>query len=329
MKIELKTTPRELTRMRRNARYKRAITRPLFALVRPWVAGTKATDAVREVKRLSQKGNKGLVNFLGEHYKDPQLVEHAVHEYRHLIRNLAKQKQANPRFNASVSIKPSQFGFDLPTTGHSHASQICEKNMEQLVAEAAQYKIGIEIDMEHSQYTNWTVEFYKRMLTKYGHQLPHFRLCLQANLRRTSKDLHQLIRFGEQVGVKPGVRLVKGVYPEKENALAYHTEFGILQNYEELLQTAFENGAKLDIAVATHRKDIIQLANVLSARYGVDYELQMLKGIGFAIKNERQSKGKHYTEYVPYGKDAISYGWRRSKKMAKLVLGSIRDALQK
>lgn len=313
MKFEIRTTERVLTAFRRDRHWLRTITRPFFFLVLPWVAGIHATDAISQVKCLNKNGNKGLVNFLGEHYKDPQMVEHAVHEYRHLIRNIATQKKQDSNFNASVSIKPSQFGFDLQTQNPQESQAICFENMRSIVRLASQCGVGIEIDMEHSTYTAWTVLFYKKMLLEFENHLPHLRLCLQANLKRTEMDLELLLQR-IPAGVKIGVRLVKGIYPEMQNNGAFHDEEEILSNFEELIKFVFENGSRFDIAIATHREDIILLAELLSAHSGSEYELEMLKGIGEPIKGEREQKHKPYTEYVPYGKDAFAYGWRRLKK---------------
>ncbi len=323
---KLRTSEPELQRLRKTARFKRAVTRPFFPLVRPWVAGVNASDAIREVQRINQRGGRGLINFLGEHYKDPQQVEHAKEEYRHLIRRISRVREQNPRFDSAVSIKPTQFGFDLDFGNPAVSRHIAFDNLREIVSHAAEFKVPIEIDMEDSKRTQFTLDFYRAMLEEFGSKLPHFRICLQANLRRTENDLKTLVSLAKRLKIKAGVRLVKGVYPEKDNPNAYHTDFGIIDNFRHLLGIAFSNSKDLDISVATHRRDIIANAEMLSKLHNAPYDLQMLKGIGFAIKNERYAKRLPITEYVPYGKDAVSYGFRRAKKMTKWIWGSLLDA---
>ena len=327
MKIELTTTKRELMALRRSRQWKRAATRPLFFLVSPWIAGVRATDALNHAKRLSQNGNKALINFLGEHYQDPVLVEHAVHEYRHLLQNLGRQKSQNPNFAASISIKPSQFGFDLETKNPSDSQRICFSNMKKIVSQAAGNGIGIEVDMEHAAYTDWTIGFYKALLPEFFLKLPNFRVCLQANLKRTPQDLQNLLRTAP-AGTKIGIRLVKGIYPENQNPNAFHAEEEVTRHFESLINAVFKKAAQIDLAIGTHQPDIIQMADILSAGAGTGYELQMLKGIGEEIKREREQKFKPYTEYVPYGKDAIPYGFRRAQKMLKWTIGGAIDSIK-
>lgn len=325
MQLKVKTPQKELSRMRKRTRIKRLVSRPFFFLARPFVAGVNASDAVRHVLRLNQKGGKGLINFLGEHYRDPQMVLHAVSEYKHLLNQLSRQREADKSFRASVSIKPSQFGFDLELDGEPNNSKVASHNMREIVREATEKGIPVEVDMESLRYTEFTLGFFRSMLEEFGHSSPMLRLCLQANLKRSEQDLHDLAETARRLGIKVGVRLVKGVYPEKGNPKAFQSEKETIENFLRLIEVAFKNSHAIDIAIGTHRRDIIARADALSQDSKVPYELQMLKGIGFRIKQERNSQGKGLTEYVPYGKDAIAYGRRRAKKMGKLVLASFLD----
>lgn len=298
----------------------RQVSKPFFPLVRPWVAGEHATDAILEVKRLNHSGCKGLVNFLGEHYKDPQLVEHAVHEYRHLIHRLATEKKQNPGFLCAISLKPSQFGFDLEFADQNQNQQTAFLALHHLVFEAMINNIPVELDMEHSKYTDFTLDTYRKLLVSFQKNNVGIRVCLQANLKRSHQDLLNLVSFAKQHSLQPSVRLVKGVYLEKNNSDAFSSEKEKMHSFFGLVELAFENAAFLDIAIATHRRDIVSLADALSKKTGFLYELQLLRGIGSKIKQERLAKNQAFTEYVPYGKDSIAYGARRIKQMLWLTL---------
>lgn len=303
-------------RMRLARKIKRAVTFPVFPLFSPWVAGRHRTGAVREAVAVNKRGGKALINYLGEHYKDPLFVQEAKKEYHRLVWELAKAKKSNQNLVVAISIKPSQFGFDVIGL-QAQSRKKTFQNMREIVEHARRHGIEVEIDMEHSNYTDFTLDTFKKLLSEFKGGL---RVCLQANLQRTEQDLLELVRFAQELGVRVGIRLVKGVYPEIQNLKAFHKDEEIIENFKRLVRIAFENSGNLGIAIGTHRLDIFNLANRLSKETRTKYEPQMLKGIALKLKRERyKDRENKLTVYVPYGEDAVEYGSRRAKKFLKLL----------
>ena len=291
----------------------------LFPFALPFVAGSHRGTAIRHARRMSREGRKALINYLGEHCKTPEEVQENLREYFALARDAGRAKKHDPNFRVSISIKPSQFGFDLVSLPQKQRENIAFENMHTIVAEAHKHGIDVEMDMEHSKYTDFTFDTYKLMLKEFKNGLT---LCVQANLKRTESDIGNLILFGRYVGAQPRIRIVKGIYPEAENPEAIHDETGIVNNYKNLIRLAFANGKQLGIAVASHRGDIFELADSLSKKTGIAYERQMLKGIAPSLRKKLVKQGG-VTDYLPYGLNAFAYGSRRLKKFLKILGGGL------
>ncbi len=322
----MRPVPAEFRKMRRKRAIVRAVTFPVFPAFSFWIAGRHRASAVREARKANKRGGKALINYLGEHYKDPLFVQEAKMEYLRLVSLIGEQKKINPKFSTAISIKPSQFGFDVAGMPKEETFQ----NMREVASAARRQGIEVEIDMEHLEYTDFTLGTYKRLLKEFGGGL---KVCLQANLKRTEQDLRNIIEHARNLGVKGGVRLVKGVYPETKkvkdekgktvevkNPNALHSEKEIMENFKRLVAVAFHNADHLNIAVGTHRLDVFALSDHLSRELGVPYEPQMLKGIALSVKQKRYKDQKNrLAVYIPYGEDAVEYGFRRAKKFAKLL----------
>ncbi len=262
-----------------------------------WVAGAKAADAITYCKNLNAKGSSCVINYLGEHYHEAAEAEGCVLEYKRLLDMISK---SNVR--AAVTIKPSQFGFNARVP---KPSGFCEKKMVEVVSYAAGLGIMSWLDMESSEYTDFTIAFYKKYAAKYP-----MGICLQASLRRTEKDLDNLIAF-------PGarIRLVKGIYLES-GTIAFTGPADIHKRFLALIRRAFERSpASFGIAVGTHHTEAVSLALSLQKKYPKKFfEIEVLKGVLPQYYDELRRQGINPTEYVPYGEDAFAYSVRRAMK---------------
>ncbi len=259
-----------------------------------WVAGASAEDAIRYCKTLD---GKCVINYLGEHYHEAAEADGCVLEYKRLLDLMAKS-----RVRAAITIKPSQFGFNARV---ADPSGFCEKKMLEVVSYAAKSGITSWLDMESSQYTDFTINFYKKYAAKYP-----MGICLQASLRRTEKDLDDLIAFP---GAK--IRLVKGIYLES-GAIAFTDPQEIHARFLALIRRAFEKSpASFGIAVGTHHTEAVSLALSLQKKYRKKFfEIEVLKGVLPQYYMELRRQGVYPTEYVPYGKDAFAYSVRRAMR---------------
>jgi proline dehydrogenase len=267
-------------------------------IMKRWVAGASADDAVRYCSSLNVRGSTCLINFLGEHYKESSLAEAAVREYKRLVDSI---KESGVR--AAITLKPSQFGFNAQDADDSQA--FCERNMLEVLGYASGRGLETWLDMEDSTTTDFTIAFYRKYLPK--HRLG---ICLQANLKRTRKDLMDLSKMK---GAR--VRLVKGIYQENGD-IAFTDPKEIHQRFLELIKVSFEKTHEgFGVAVASHHVEAIELALGLQRKSSKRFfEIEVLKGVLPGYYGELRMKGTYVTEYVPYGPDAFAYSVRRAMK---------------
>ncbi len=282
------------------------ILHPFF---KKWIAGRSIETAIFEVKKANALGGKGIINFLGERHADQKNVNETVKEYNNLLEAIARAQLQEPLFKTSISFKVSQFGFDVKEK-NVNGKQLAFENIHALTKKALTYGVEVEIDSEESEYTEFTLDCYKKLLAEFHGGV---KLCMQSNLVRTEKDLDEVIKVAQQNRLHAPIRIVKGVYPEKQNNYAYQTETQKVENFKRIIRMAFENSTFLDISIGTHRQDIIELAQNLSQEKMVPFELQMLKGIKEDLQKEFLQK-QSITIYIPYGQDSFDYCIRRMKK---------------
>jgi proline dehydrogenase len=270
-------------------------------LFRRWVAGDKASDAIRCCRGLNRKGSACVINFLGEHYKESSKAEEAVAEYERLI-DLIRSSGVR----ASITIKPSQFGFNAEDVDDPEG--FCGERMLSVVEYATARGVMSWLDMEDSRYTGFTLGFYKRHAadTLLG-------VCLQANLKRTENDLASLIAMSKKAKVR--IRLVKGIYRESPS-ISVTDEGKLHRRYLGLMRKAFEDSpAGFGIAVGTHHTEAITLARKLQKKHPKEFfEVEVLKGVLPSYYEKLRKEGLNVTEYVPYGPDAFAYSVRRARK---------------
>jgi len=275
----------------------------LIRFANQWVAGERLEDAVRATKEVNAKGLDAILNLLGEHYTEKEEVEGTLREYLHALDAIEKQN-----LNASVSIKPSQFGLEF---GRAY----CESTIVPVFDRVRAMGDFLWFDMESSRFTEDTLAMYEDL-----HRRHHdVGVCLQAALKRTAKDLDRVLGFGGKV------RLVKGAYREPDD-VAYKTHAEVDAAYGRLLRTLFEAGDHF--AVATHDGKFVDEAIRLSKTHKRIWEFQMLMGVRDPLKRELTAKGYKVSEYIPYGPNWLPYFLRRLRERPRNALTMIRSFVQ-
>jgi proline dehydrogenase len=266
-----------------------------------WVAGETLDDAVRVAADANRRGIHVIVNHLGEHYHEKPPVEATVKEYLRLV---AKLRSTD--VDGTVSTKPTQFGILIDK--EYALSQI----LPILDAVKAWGRI-LWVDMEAAstvEDTIWVFENLRRRYDRVG-------LCLQANLRRTERDLGRLLPMGARI------RLVKGAYKETPE-VAFMSRAEIDREYLRHLDTLFREGK--EFAVATHDGKLIDRTLELAKEHpGVPFEFAMLQGVRNPLKTELVSQGHRVTEYIPYGPNWLPYFTRRLKERPRNILTMVRS----
>ena len=268
-----------------------------------WVAGETLEDAVRYTREANARGIDAVLNLLGEHYTEKAPVEKTLKLYLQILDAIDREK-----LRASVSVKPTQLGITF-------GKAFCESRVVPVFDRVRAMGGFLWIDMESSHYTEDTLAMYEGL-----HRRHHdVGVCLQANLRRTPKDLEHILEFGGKV------RLTKGAYRETPN-IAHRSRAEIDTAYMRLLKILFEKGDRF--AVATHDGRLIDEAVRLSKNHKRIWEFQFLKGVRDPLKRDLVAKGYRVLEYIPYGPNWLPYFLRRLRERPRNILTMVRSFVQ-
>ena len=278
----------------------RVIERLFYRIAKRWIAGYTLKDAIDAARAANERKMQALVNRLGEHTPDRNLIQQYVEEYLNLLEAIR-----NEGLQATISIKPSQIGLASDAT-------LYRDNLLKILVKAEEEGRFVWIDMENSPYTESTVEIYRELLSTHK----DLGLCLQASMRRSESDLKDLLPRGGKI------RLVKGAYPEN-GEIAFKRRTELNANYLRLMRILFERARFF--AIGTHDEKMIIEAEKLSHDYNANFEFQLLKGIRDNLKSRLVIDGFRISEYIPYGPEWYNYSKRRMRERKRNILLLIRS----
>jgi proline dehydrogenase len=290
--------------------------RLLVKLAKKWAAGQDIEDALIAAKSCNMKGQKAILNYLGEDNTEEGNINRTTKEYSDLLDRLHADQ-----IDGCISVKPSQLGLSI-------SYELCRKNLKAIINRAINFCLFVWIDMESSKHTDDTLMLYLELLAHY----PQIGVVLQSALRRSASDLLHLMEVGAKV------RLVKGAYHENEQiAFIRHEE--INTNYIKLLDMLFSsnymnnNGVDNNVkfAVATHDSKLIEYAIKLSKKVKIgitNFEFEFLRGIRDELKRDLVKEGFRVAEYIPYGDEWLPYSIRRLRERKRNLFLLARSLVQ-
>lgn len=274
--------------------------RLLYRVARRWIAGYELEDAVKAAHDANARKLHVILNRLGEHTPDRDRIEEYTQEYLRLLDAIREQD-----IDGTISVKPSQLGLAVDPL-------LFTSNLERILERAGQSKRFVWLDMENSPYTEATLRVYRELLLDF----PGLGVCLQANLKRSEKDLEDLLT------IRGKVRLVKGAYPE-DGSIAYKRRSLIDSNYKQLMGMLFKAGN--EFTIATHDTKLVDEAERLSKETRKRFEFAMLKGIRDDLKEKLVGQGYRVSEYIPYGPEWYNYSKRRIRERKRNILLLVRS----
>ena len=290
--------------------------RLLMKLAKKWATGQDIEDALIAAKSCNMKGQKAILNYLGEDNTEEGNINRTTKEYSDLLERLHADQ-----IDGCISVKPSQLGLSI-------SYELCRKNLKAIINRAINFRLFVWIDMKSSKHTDDTLMLYLELLAHY----PQIGVVLQSALRRSASDLLHLMEVGAKV------RLVKGAYHENEQiAFIRHEE--INTNYIKLLDMLFSsnyinnNGVDNNVkfAVATHDSKLIEYAIKLSktVKIGItNFEFEFLRGIRDKLKRDLVKEGFRVAEYIPYGDEWLPYSIRRLRERKRNLFLLARSLVQ-
>ena len=259
------------------------------SMVRRFVAGDTLQDALHVIARENRSGIGGILDELGEGVHETAMAERAAADYAAALQ--ASRQQA---VDTTVAVKLTQLGLLIDQEG-------CLSRIASLCDQAEGAGMRLEIDMEHSDVVDATLQVYRRLAA--SHAPP--RLAVQAYLHRTPGDLRSLAELGTPI------RLVKGAYSEPEDR-ALQSQEELSARYRELTDWLFDHHP--DPAFGTHDGAMIGYAQTAARRRGLgrqSFEVQMLYGVRRDLQQELARAGYRVRVYVPFGSAWYPYLLRR------------------
>ncbi len=245
--------------------------------------GESMDDALGAARSLAARGITSILTLLGENVEDAEAAAAVTDE---LLALLARSAESN--LDADISVKPTHLGLDL-------GFDVAARNLQVLVAEAAEHGRLLAVDMESTRDCEATLDLYRVLRAE--HQ--NVGICLQSYLYRTDADLEELLVHG------PMIRLVKGAYKEPAN-LAYPKKSDVDASYLRLSATLLEaaRDGKARVAFGTHDADMIAEINRRAADMSCpreSYEFQMLYGIQRDLQVRLAESGYRMRVLISYG----------------------------
>jgi len=268
-----------------------------------FMPGEDVEAALAAAADLKGAGYGAVLTCLGENLAAP---DDAAQVARHYLAVLDRIQAAS--LDAEISIKPTQLGLDF-------SQPECEQHVAALAGRAAALGTWVWIDMESTAYTDVTLEIYRRVRERHR----NVGVCVQSYLRRTARDVADLIGMGA------GVRLVKGAYKESPDR-AFPSKKDVDANYFALaceLLGPRAAAAGVRAIFGTHDPVLIRRIEAEGRRLGLArgaLEFQMLYGIRLQEQARLAGQGHRFKVLISYGDAWFPWYMRRLAERPANVL---------
>jgi len=291
-----------------------------------YIAGTDGSDALKTIRGLRSQGMGFTLDVLGELTNDYKQADRYAAAYLDLIDVLAPASKTwnhvpiidrdvnglMPSVNLSIKLTSLDPHFDAIDPQRAKR-EVC-KRLRPIFRRAIETGAFVNIDLESSKVRDLTLDLFKSLLMEDEFRdWPDVGIVVQAYLTDGERDLHDLLKWGEQRGTRFAIRLVKGAYWDAETAAAVRNhktppvwtrKWESDACYERMTRVMLENTHLIRPAFASH--NVRSLANVIATAKDVGippsgYEIQQLFGMGDPLKTAMVRMGQCVRVYLPCG----------------------------
>jgi proline dehydrogenase len=216
--------------------------------------------------------------------------------------------------DAEISVKPTQLGLDLdPAATLEH--------LRSLASHAAAAGGSLWLDMEGSRYVQPTLDLYRALKADHA----DVGICLQAYLRRTPTDVHELLPL------QPQIRLVKGAYDEPAS-IAFRRRAEVDAAYESLAVLMLPDAARgeLRLGLGTHDTELVERIGAYARSADIEisaFEVQMLYGIRMDEQRRLAAEGYVVRDLIAYGDAWYAWYMRRLAERPANVAFALRQMI--
>ncbi len=270
-----------------------------------FVPGETLDEALAVTRELQSRGIAVTLDLLGESVESPAEAEAARDTYIDILRAMKREG-----FEVNASLKPTQMGLDIDPL-------LYQASIRAILDVARETDGFVRIDMESSDYTQRTLDFFEELAPTFIGQTG---VVIQAALRRSTADIERLIALGARV------RLCKGAYLEPPS-VAYPDKKDVDAHYIRLMERLLTDGNYPGIA--THDEAMIGHARRFVAEHSIApdrFEFQMLYGVRRDLQDALVREGFRMRIYLPFGSQWYPYLMRRlAERPANItfILGNV------
>lgn len=303
-----------------------AVRRNATRMAQRFIAGATATEALTAIRKLRRQNFAFTLDLLGEATLSEEEAETYQQRYLTLLHSLSEASRQwepiplidtdnggpIPRINVSVKLTALYSQFD-PIDPQRSSARV-KTRLRPILRAAKEVGASVTVDMEQYRYKDLTLQVCKEIFAEEEFRTwPHVGVVLQAYLRETEQDVHDLIAWAKERGTPISVRLVRGAYWDYETVIAQQRHWPIPVftrkwetdiNFERLVTLLLEHSHLLRPAIASH--NIRSIAYALATARALKLpertiEFQMLYGMGDAIKATLVQLGQRVRVYAPFG----------------------------
>lgn len=263
------------------------------SVVRRFVAGDSADDALAVTERLLSEGLLVTLDHLGEDTVETAQAETITRRYEELLTRLA---ETGAGARAEVSVKLTALGGLL-----DDGEKIALENARRVCAAARGAGTTVTIDTED----HTTVEPTLRVVRELRADHPSTGAVIQAYLRRAEEYSAALADEGSRV------RLCKGAY-RAPDTVAFTSRAEVDKSYVRCMRVLM--GGRGYPMLATHDPRLLEIGGSLAMLYGREhheFEYQLLYGVRPKEQRRLAELGARVRVYVPYGEEWYAYLMRR------------------
>ncbi len=281
------------------------VTGAVSTLAQRYIAGESIPQVRKNLAKLQQAGMSFTVDLLGEAVITEAEAQGYLQNYLHLMEALG---------TGQVSVKLTALYSQFDPLDREGSSRKVKERARLLLRRAQELGVQVHFDMEQYAYKSLTLEILQELLSEEEfHERTDVGITLQAYLRDSAQDLHDLLAWGQQRGYPVTVRLVKGAYWDQETihaaqqnwpAPVFAAKGTTDANFEQLTQLLLEHHHILRPAIGSHnvRSQAWALA-VATLRQipPAQIEFQVLYGMADRLAQALVRRGQQVRVYCPYG----------------------------
>lgn len=303
------------------------IKKNITQMAEMFIAGSNAEKGLIALKEARKNKLAFTLDILGEATLSETEALSYLKNYQDLIQFLATESQtwkedlqldrdywgSIPKVN--VSVKLSALYSQINVKAWQHTKDALKQRLRELLLLGKRCGVFINLDMEHYEIKNLTLEVFKELLLEPElKDYPFFGCVIQAYLRDSLADLNSLIHYITLERKTPiTIRLVKGAYWDSEFIHAEQNNWPLPvfrnkaqtdANFEACTKLLLENYKVIRLALASHNVRSISFALAEAERLGTPqnaFEIQMLFGMADPIKKSLIDMGYRVREYAPIG----------------------------